>query len=224
MTLFYNEELRLLLEICILLLKANRREISAKELDAISETHFKANNVSGRLALLDKTLGLKESLAVPIVSIKEGGPQIDSIQLKYSLWHYEKMLEEITKNKFVSSMRETIWMPFYKEAEAKKEVVENSSTYKGWKIRGKTIFGIGEKSICLIDETGKKDFHWFILPKNMVFKENAHPDGFELAKEIILEHQFLFDERHLCYIVYERDVINETDKINIEVEMAMEKD
>jgi len=211
MTLFYNKELRLLLEICILLLKANRKIISAKELDSISEVHFKANRVSGRLSLLDKTLGLKEPLAIGTCSIKRNGIEFDSIELKYPLWYYEKMLEEINRNKFVSEMRSSdIWLPFYKEDEAKKQVVENASCYKGLKIRQKTIFGIGSKSICLIDENGKKDFHWFILPKHMIFQKNAHGDGFKLAKEIISEHDFVFDERHLSYIIYDRKI---TDKL-----------
>ena len=211
MTLFYNEELRLLLKICILLLKANRKIISAKELDSISEGHFKANRVSGRLSLLDKTLGLKEPLAIGTCSIRKNGLEFDTVELKYPLWYYEKMLEEINKNKFVSEMRSSdIWLPFYKEDEARKQVVENASCYKGLKIRGKTIFGIGDKSICLIDEDGKKDFHWFILPKHMLFKENTHGDGFELAKEIISAHDFISDERHLAYIIYDRDI---TDKL-----------
>ena len=210
MTLFYNEELRLLLKICILLLKASRKTISADELNSICETHFNANNVAGRLCLLDENLGLKSPLAVGTFSLKK--KEFTKVELKYSLSHYEEMVNEITHNSLAQEMRwdnkedkPGIWVPYYKENEAKKELLENKFCFIGKDIDDKKILGIGDKSIALLNEHGEKEFHWFILPKYVVLNKNyknVYGDGFDVAKAILRLHGNWNKNFHLNYILW----------------------
>lgn len=211
MNLKYNEELRLLLKICIMLLKANRRTISAKELDSISETHFNANRVSGRLSLLDKTLGLKEPLAIGTCSIKNN-LEFNSVELKYPLWVYEEMLEEILHEKEAVEVRDSnMIVPAalsYKDCQAFLHITEEKFRYIGKMINGKKISGIGKHAIKLDD-----DFHNY-LPENMFLRsgmKTAGCDGCEIALQIIKKYGDLNDS-HLKYITHGIEIEEEKEE------------
>lgn len=197
MTLFYNKELRLLLKICILLLKASRDTISVKELDLISENNFAITLVSKKL--------LKNNLAVIIGT---------SIKLLYPMWVYEEMAHEIDTNKFVMKLRwndennkEGIWLPYYRQEEIRNEIVQNPNTYKGVSTsEDKIVYGISEKCIVLINNEGEKSYHWFILPKYIALNpkyKNTDGNGFELAKEILKLHGDWRNNHHLAYILFD---------------------
>lgn len=199
MTLFYDKELRLLLEICILLLKAKRDTISINELNAICENNFATKLVSEKL--------VENNLAIIIKT---------SIKLLYPQWFYEEMAHEMDTNKSVQSLRwdnendkEGIWLPFYRQREIQNEIINNSDTYKGVDTsEDKIVYGISEKCIVLIDEKGEKSFHWFILPKNILFNsryKNTYGNGFELAEEILKLHGDWENNHHLAYILFDRE-------------------
>ena len=192
--LFYNKELRLLLEICILLLKANRKTINGKELDSISKNHFNMDKVSGRLCLLDETLGLKQSLATGTVSVRENGLEFDSVTLNHPLWFYEEMVREMDYNETVLKTYRKEDRKFdekslyYKTAIIYKEITENKYRYMNSKIRNKLICGIGPRAIVLKEnKDDKPDFHNFFNDISLS-ADNSTPDGLELAQEIIKEY------------------------------------
>lgn len=192
--LFYNEELRLLLEICILLLKANRKTINGKELDSISKNHFGIDKASGRLCLLDESLGLKQSLATGTVSVRENGLEFDSVTLNYPLWFYEEIIHEMDYNEIVLKTYRKENRKFdekslyYKTAIIYKEITENKYNYMNLKIRNKFICGIGPRAIVLKEnKDDKPDFHNFFNDISLS-ADNSTPDGLELAQEIIEEY------------------------------------
>lgn len=206
----YNEELRLLLEICIMLLKANRKTISGKELDSICETHFKANRVAGRLSMLTDKLGLTETLAIPTVSVRNG-LEFDKIELRYPIWVYEEMLKEMLHNKERKSYGNMIvpGVLSYKEFEARKHIIEEKFEYIGKNINGKKIAGIGKHAIKLDD-----DFHNY-LPEDMFLRKEmvtAGCDGCEIALAIIKKYGDL-NNHHLKYITKDVEVEEEKEEV-----------
>lgn len=198
MILLYDEGVRLLLKICILLLKAHRDTISIKEVDEISEKSFGIKLVAEKL--------LENNLAIPI--------QTTAIKLRYPQWFYEEMASEMDENKIVEKLRwddehdtEGVWLPYYRQKEIRNEIVNNSNAYKGVDTtEDKVICGISEKCIVLKDEKGEKSFHWFILPRNMALNpryKNTYGNGFELAEEILKLHGDWENNRHLAYVLFD---------------------
>ena len=169
----YIEELRLLINICILLLKVKRTSIEVTELEKICLETFKIDKASEKLA--GKNFGvIKDSV----------------FTVKFSLLYYEEVLKKIEKNKSFKRFV-TQW------------VFENKGCYKGKKIRGLDIWGIGKSAITLGEvkcgdgyrDPGfpsiwceKKEFHNFFQKIN---KKNSFDDGIEVAKEIIDEYGLL---------------------------------
>lgn len=189
MTLFYDKEFRLLLRICILLLKANRMEIDIKELNTICLNEFSIENVVEKL--ISKHLA-DLYIFKPVV------------KLLYPQEFYEEMAHEMDTNEYVQSMREDIWLPFYRQKEIEKEIKENKYDYLGLEVRDKIISGIGDKCIVLISNN-EKSYHWFNLPKHILLNQemNAEADGYEVAKEILRLHADWENNFHLAYILFD---------------------
>lgn len=87
-----------------------------------------------------------------------------------------------------------------------KFLIQNKSHYKDKKIRNKTIWGIGERAIVLVDSTqsgdgycgirryeGEKEFHNYFKKIN---NKNSFDDGIELAKEILRKFPSPQEEQH----------------------------
>lgn len=175
--LFYNEELRLLLKICILLLKANRQEIDAKELNTISLKEFKIENVVEKL--------ISHHLADVFKSV---------IKLLYPQEFYEEMVREMDYNEIVFNTYRKENRKFdekslyYKTAIIYKEITENKYNYMNLKIRNKFICGIGPRAIVLKEnKDDRPEFHNFFNDISLS-ADNSTPDGLELAQEIIEEY------------------------------------
>ena len=195
-----------------MLLEAGRKTISIDELNSICETHFKADKVGERLSLREEEIGLKMPLGIGTFSFKE--KNLTDVEPRYSLDHYKEMLHEINHNHFAQDMRwddekdqPGIWIPFYKESEIQKELVENKFSYIGKDVDDKEIIGIGDKSIALLNENGEKEFHWFNIPKYVVLNKkykNAYGDGYDIARAILRLHGDWDNDIHLRYILWSK--------------------
>lgn len=126
MITYQNEAVRLLLEICILLLKARRQEIKVEELNKISKESFELKEVASLLE--------KKGLAVGLGFNKETKRPI-RIKLVYPIEVYEATLK---------SLDDLAYIP---------EKILNHD-FRDLNIRDKVIWGIGEKAIVLVDGVG----------------------------------------------------------------------
>lgn len=168
---YENEVVRLLLEICILLLKANRYEIEVKELNKICEKHFGIIKVS-------KLLSKKDFARYKCSSDDEWDNEAKEwkkIHLVYSLKEYQEVIQKINN-------KELAYIP--------EELLRGD--FRDYPIRNKIIWGIGEKAITLID---KVEYHEeCVRPRIAIGKKqfiNYKKDKLEaekLAQEIIKEY------------------------------------
>ena len=107
--------------------------------------------------------------------------EIEEIERFYSLiifkdsWRGHHSEKEIKENKWEYIVKTINYVPSYNP-----EKKENL-----------TIKGVGDKSIAVIDETGKKQFFWFNLPKYAVLSpkyKNTSGHGKDLARQIIAKY------------------------------------
>lgn len=172
------------IQLCILLLKAKREEISIKELLNVLDEFYglgKENPVTYKVfnilyeELLEKSAGF--------------------LRLKSnSIEFYETKIKEVCKIKEL------------KGRELARFLYENKYCYIGKQIRGLDIWGIGTQAITLgnvsinahsdgtptglgpIRQCHNKKFHNFFKKVN---NENSFSDGLELAEEIVKEYGYL---------------------------------
>ena len=163
---YYNEAVRLLLEICILLLKAKREEIMVDELNEVS---FNAFGIKATAESLNK-LGFGNTF-----EWNKETQKYAKIRLKYPIEMYEAVLEKI-ENKELAYIPEELFEKDFRDSI----------------IRGKVIWGIGQKAICLVD---KVEYHEECahprtamgIKKFINYKRNKM-EAEKLAKEILAEH------------------------------------
>lgn len=183
------------IQLCILLLKAKREEISIKELLEVLDNYY--------------GLGIENPVTYEIFNClyKElvDKSSYGFLKLKSSsIDFYEKMKKPEIKN--VKQKQETPSPKVLTDRELIRFIYENKSCYTGKKIRGLDIWGIGPQAITLgnisinahsdgtptgcgpIRQCHNKEFHNFF---RKIKRENSFDDGIELAKEIIQEYGYL---------------------------------
>lgn len=177
---YYNEVVRLLLEICVLLLKAKREEIEVEELDEISKRHF---NIIGAAEMLSKRGFVYNKMSKEAEWDNKAQMWVQKgwdvekkrwkvICLKYSLKEYQGVIKKINDGKLAYIPEELL-----------------RGDYRDLPIRGKFIWGIGTQAIALVDgveyheecahprtEVGKKRF--------VNYKRNKE-EAEKLANEIL---------------------------------------
>lgn len=79
----------------------------------------------------------------------------------------------------------SIWALYYKEFKIVTKVIENKEKYLNKKINRFKVFGIGNKSICLIDSNGNKKYHWYAGIPLRFNGPNAEANGVEVCKALI---------------------------------------
>ena len=79
----------------------------------------------------------------------------------------------------------SIWTLYYKEFKIVTKIIENKEKYLNKKINRFKVFGIGNKSICLIDSNGNKKYHWYSGIPLRFNGPNAEANGVEVCKALI---------------------------------------
>ena len=161
---YKNEAVRLLLEICILLLKAKRQEINVEELNKVSQENFGLERAAFLLE--------KKGFAVGLGFNEETKRPID-IKLIYPIEVYEKALKGLNNLAYIPE-----------------EILHKD--LRDLSIRDKAIWGIGEKAIVLVDGVGydKECYHprYPIGEKRFFNYKKNKKEAEKLAKEISAEY------------------------------------
>lgn len=161
MITYQNEAVRLLLEICILLLKAKRQEIEVEQLNKISQENFGLERVAFLLEKKGFAIGL---------GFNEKTKQPESIKLIYPIEVYEATINKLDS---------LIYVP--------EEILYED--FRDFDIRDKVIWGIGEKAIVLVDDVGYDEecYHprYPIGEKKFFNYEKNKKEAEKLASEIM---------------------------------------
>lgn len=181
----FDEEFRLLLEICNMLLRILRTSVPVSEMIA-SGKHFQVDG---------------EELVSNLIKYGLFEQKGDTLFLLKTKEEVAEMIKECSYEK-ESSFKIIPGALAYRLFEVRKELILNKYDYLGLKIRNKTISGIGNHAIVLKEsEDDEPEFHnWLPETRFLVGSGNNHQDGCKLAIEIIKEHGDIENNPHLKYI------------------------